>query len=274
MWYNKDKVTVLPKTVYYQKIEVIRLSDAPAKKPRSFFHADTKVYSDALRHALIVVIIPVLAICIFCTVNIVLYFNTDFAKLMMFIIGGSVLFGMIFSFSAVYITDKRKRRHARFTFFDILPQGMVFSEYAGEFIRYGELIILRRLYYIPFEGFESVSRDPKKTPRELTIKGSIRGFFFESDRLGYHVNESGEMVFDTDILNIGMYDEPGEVIIKKRFGKTRSLEAAILFYKEQFDNAPEKKPFNISDYVAIRRKPKPKTSNPALEAPSYSRDWK
>ena len=250
------------------------MSDAPIKNPRCYFHADTKIYSDALRHTLTVVIIPLLAICIFCTVNLVLHYNSGFAKLLIIIIAGSVLFGMIFTFSSVYIVDKKKRRHARFTFFDILPQGMVYSEYAGEFVRYGELVILRRLYYIPFAGFESVSRDPKKTPRELTVKGNIRGFFFESDRLGYHIGESGEMIFDTAILNIGMHDELSEVTVKKRFGNTKALEAAILFYKEKFDNAPEKKPFNISDYVAVRRKPKPKTSNPALEAPSFNRNWK
>ena len=250
------------------------MSDAPAKNPRCYFHADTKVYSDALRHTLTVVIIPLLAICIFCMVNIVLHYDSGFANLLVIIIAGSVLFGMIFTFAAVYIVDKKKRRHARFTFFDILPQGMVFSEYAGEFVRYGELVILRRLYYIPFAGFESVSRDPKKTPRELTVKGDIRGFFFESDRLGYHIGESGEMIFDTAILNIGMHDELSEITVKKRFGNTKPLEAAILFYKEKFDNAPEKKPFNISDYVAVRRKPKPKTSNPALEAPSFNRNWK
>lgn len=250
------------------------MSDAPAKKPRCFFHADTKVYSDALRHTLTVVVIPLLAICIFCTVNIVLYYSSDFAKLLIYIIAGSVLFGMIFTFSAVYIVDKTKRRHARFTFFDILPQGMVFSEYAGEFTRYGDHIILRRLYYIPFSGFEGVSRDPKKTPRELTITGKIRGFFFESDRLGYHIGESGEMIFDTAILNIGMGENLSSVTIRKRFGNTKPLEAAILFYKDAFDNAPEKKPFNIADYVPVRRKQKPRTSNPALEAPSYSRDWK
>ena len=250
------------------------MSDSTTKQPRCYFHADTQVYSEALRHALTVVIIPLLAICVFCTVNIVLHYNTGFANLLMIIIAGSVLVGMIFTFSAVYIVEKKKRRHARYTFFDILPQGMVFSEYAGEFVHYGKRTILRQLYYIPFEGFESVSRDPKKTPRELTIKGNIRGLFFESDRLGYHIGESGEMIFDTAILNIGMYEELGEVTVKKRFGKTKLLEAAILYYKDKFDNMPEKKPFDISQFVAVRRKPKPKTSNPALEAPSFSRNWK
>lgn len=249
------------------------MGDAP-KKMRSYFHADVTDFSRALRHALTVVVIPLLAVCVFCTVNVVLHYNTGFTKLLVLIIAGSVLFGMIFTFAAVYIIDKKKRRHSRFTFFDILPQGMIFSEYAGEFVRYGELVILRQLCYVPFETFEAVSRDPKKAPHDITIKGNIRRYFFESSRLGYHINDDGLPTFDTAILNIGMYEQLPEITIKKRFGNTKALEAAILFYKERFDNIPEKKPFDISEYVPVRRKPKMHTSNPALEAPSFSRNWK
>ena len=244
------------------------------RKKRAYYHADITVYERALRHALIVVLFPLSAVCIFCTVNIVLHYNLGFTKLLLYIIAGSVLFGMIFTFSAVYIAEKKKRRHAKFTYFDILPQGMMFSEYAGEFVRYGDRIILRRLYYIPFSEFESVSRDPKKTPRELTIKGGVREYFFETDRLGYHVNEDGNIVFDTAVLNIGMYTLLPEVTIKKRFGNTKALERSILYYKERFDNVPEKKPFNIADFVPVRRKRRLHTSNAALEKPSFSRDWK
>lgn len=250
------------------------MGDAPKKKKRCFFHADVTDFTRALRHALTVVVIPLLAVCVFCTVNVVLHYNTGFTKLLVIIVAGSVLFGMIFTFSAVYIIDKKKRRHSRFTFFDILPQGMIFSEYAGEFVRYGERIILRQLCYVPFAEFESVSRDPKKAPHDITIKGNIRRYFFESDRLGYHISEEGHPMFDTAILNIGLYEQISEVTIKKRFGNTKALEAAILFYKERFDNIPEKKPFNISEFVPVKRKRKPHTSNPALEAPSFDRNWK
>ena len=249
------------------------MGDAP-KKMRCFFHADISDFTRALRHALTVVIIPLFAICVFCMVNVVLHYNTGFTRLLVSIIAGSVLFGMIFTFSAVYIIDKKKRRHSRFTFFEILPQGMIYSEYAGEYVHYGDLVILRRLCYIPFADFESASRDPKKAPREITIKGKIRRYFYENSRLGYHVSEDGHPMFDTAILNIGLYDEITEVTIKKRFGNTKALEAAILFYKERFDSIPEKKPFDITQYVSVRRKPKLNVSNPALEAPSFSRNWK
>lgn len=243
-------------------------------KPRTFFHADNGEYSKSLKHTLIIVIIPLFAICAFCAVNIVLHFDSAFTALLSLILPGCVLFGMIFGFSAVYIVEKKKRRHARFTFFDILPQGVVYSEYAGEFVRYGKRVILRRLYHIPFAELENVSRDPKKTPRELTIKGGVRFYFYDSRRLGYHVDEDGALTFDSVILNIGLFETLGEVTIKNRLGNTKAVEAAVLYYKERFDNAPEKKPFDISQYVAVRRKRKPRTSNPALEAPSFTRDWK
>lgn len=241
---------------------------------RYFFHADTTEYSERLRHTLIIVIMPLLAACVFCTVNLVLNYRSPFAVVLLLIIGGSVLFGMIFVFLAVYITEKYKRRHARYTFFDFLPGGMVFSEYAGEYAHWGKHVILRRVYYIPFETLESVSRDPKKTPREITFKGDIRKYYSETDRLGYHIDEDGSFEFDTVILNYGMYTPLPSLTIRNHFGNTKRLESSVLHYLEQFKSIPEKKPFDISEYVSVRKKRKLTTSNPALEAPSYNRNWK
>lgn len=239
-----------------------------------FFHADTAKYGDRLRHILIIVFGPIIALCVFCTVQIVLNYRSEFALLLLAVICGSVLFGMIFGFLAVYITEKRKRRHSKYTFFDFLPGGMVFSEYAGEYVHWGACVIMRRLYFIPFEKLESVSRDPKKAPHDITFKGEIRAYFFESDRLGYHINEDNGIEFDTDLLNWGMFETLPELTVKNRFGNTKRLEQSALFYLEQFKNTPEKKPFNISEFVSRRSKPKPTTSNPALEAPSFNRNWK
>lgn len=239
-----------------------------------FFHADTAKYGDRLRHILIIVFGPIIALCVFCTVQIVLNYRSEFALLLLAVICGSVLFGMIFGFLAVYITEKYKRRHSKYTFFDFLPGGMVFSEYAGEYVHWGACVIMRRLYFIPFEKLASVSRDPKKAPHDITFKGEIRAYFFESDRLGYHINEDNGIEFDTDLLNWGMFETLSELSIKNRFGNTKRLEQSVLFYLEQFRNTPEKKPFNISEFVSRRSKPKPTTSNPALEAPSFNRNWK
>lgn len=223
---------------------------------------------------LILVIVPILAICVFSTANIVLNFGSDFSKLLMIVIAGSVLFGMVFTFAAAYVIYKFRSRHSRYTFFDIIPCGMIFSEYAGEFTHYDDRIIMRRLYYIPFDKLESVSRDPKTAPHNITFKGEIREYYLETERLGYHIDEEGRLEFDTGILNTAYFTKVPGVTVKNRFGNTKRLEKSVLFYWEEFKNTPEKKPFDISKYVTARRKHKTKTSNPALEAPSFSRNWK
>lgn len=239
-----------------------------------FFHADTSKYAEHLRHMLIIVNVPIIALCVFCTIQTVLNYRSEIAVLLLAVIAGCVLFGMIFTFSAVYITEKYRRRHSRYTFFDVLPCGMVFSEYAGEYVHWGDRVILRHLYFIPFKTLESVSRDPKKAPRQITFKGEIRSYFQEDSRLGYHINEDGDIEFDTEMLNVEMFENIGEVTVKNRFGNTGKIEKSALYYLEKYKSIPEKKPFVLSDFVSVRHKPKPTTSNPALEAPSYKRDWK
>lgn len=241
-----------------------------------FFHAEIAKYTARLRHMMILAAMSVFAVCTFCTVNIVLNFGSDIVYLLLVVIGGLVLLGMIFAFSAVYITEKRKRRHSKYTYFDFLPKGMVFSEYAGEFVRFGDRIILRRLYYIPFDKLTAVSRDPKTAPHNLTFTGEIREYFQETDRLGYHVSEDGNLEFDSAELNTRLFEVIPTLVIKNRFGNTKKLEKSVNFYWEQFKNTPEKKPFNISDYVSVQKRKKLHTSNPALEEPSvsYNRNWK
>ncbi|MCH5205042.1 MAG: hypothetical protein J1F03_09840 [Oscillospiraceae bacterium] len=223
---------------------------------------------------MLIVTVPILAVCTFCTVNIMLNIGREISVMYLIISGVSVLLGMTVAFTAAYFTDKISRRHSKYTYFDFLPKGMVFSEYAGEFARYGKKVILRKLYYIPFETLESVSRNPKIAPHDIEFKGEIRGYFFETNRLGYHIFEDGEIVFDNIELNFGRYDELKSVTVKDRFGNTKRLEKAVNYHWNNFKNAPKKKPFNIADYVTTVKKRRPKTSNPMLEAPSYSRDWK
>lgn len=241
-----------------------------------FFHAETARYTERLKHMMILTVLSIFAVCIFCTVNIVLNFGSDIVYLLLGVIGGLVILGMIFAFSAVYITEKYKKRHSKYTYFDFLPKGMVFSEYAGEYVHFGARVILRRLYYIPFDKLESVSRDPKTAPHNLTFKGEIRCYCQESDRLGYHISEDGNLEFDSAELNERLFEEMPVLVIRERFGNTKKLEKSVNYYLEQFKNTPEKKPFNISDYVSVQKRRKLHTSNPALEEPSvsFSRNWK
>lgn len=241
-----------------------------------FFHAETEKYRRRLKSMMIIVFIPLFAVCVFCTVNLAMNFRADidgeFVVLMLAIIAGTVFVGMSFAFTAAYFTEKLKRRHSRFTYFDILPDAMVYSVYAGEFIRYGERVIYRRLFFIRFESLESVSRDPKTAPDSVTLKGEIREFLLPDKHLGYHV-EDGVTSFDHAELNERGFTPRAALEVSGRLGSTKRLERSINHYFEQYKNKPEKKPFNIAEHISQKKKPSPRTSNPALDAPSYDRKW-
>lgn len=244
---------------------------------KEYFHADTSIYPRRLKTVIISVLMPLAAVCVFCAANIVFNLRADgdtsLARLMIYIIIGCVATGIIACFVGAYITEKKQRRHARFTYFDILPKGMIYSRYAGEHYLYGERTIYRRMYYIPFERLTEIKREPKTSPFAITFTGNIREYFFPSEQLGYHIDEEGELRFDNNELNERFFKVHEKVCIRYDFGSTKQMERSANHYLEQYRNAPQKKQFNIADHVRQRSKKPLKTSNPLLEAPSFDRKW-
>ncbi len=244
---------------------------------QDFFHADTSKYPKRLKAIIVSVLVPFSAICIFCAANIIFNMRSDgdksLAQLMIYIIAGCVALGIIICFSAAYIVEKKIRRHARFTYIDILPKGVIYSRYAGEYYIYGERTIIRRLYYIPFSQMNEILRDPKHSPACVTIKGEIRSYLFPSDELGYHINEDGDSTFNHADLNDRFFETLSVLKIDSDFGSTKRLVRSLEHYREVFKNTPEKKQFDITEHIANRPKRHTGTSNPMLDAPSYNRKW-
>ncbi len=255
--------------VYYNRWEAAYL--------REFFHADTTIYPKRLKMVIIALLMPLAAVCVFCAANIVFNLRADgdksLAELMLRIIAGCVAIGMTACFAGAYIVEKKQRRHARFTYFDILPKGMIYSRYAGEHYLYGERTIYRRLYYIPFSGLTEIKRDPKTAPTAITFTGEIREYFFPSEQLGYHIDEDGELKFDNLELDFRFYKPLDRLRIRYDLGNTKQLERSAQHYLELFRNAPKKREFNIAEHIHQRSKKPLKTSNPLLEAPSFDRKW-
>ncbi|MBQ9948771.1 MAG: hypothetical protein IJO91_10335 [Oscillospiraceae bacterium] len=245
---------------------------------RDYFHADTSKYPRRLRAVLIAVLVPLGAVCIFCTAMMIFNLREDgdkgFVQFMLYVIAGCVAAGMATAFTGAYITDKKVRRHARYTYIDLLPSCMVYSRYAGEHYMYGERVIHRRLYYIHYSEIRDVTRDPKQAPAELLIRGEIHSYLLASEQLGYHIDEEGELKFDRPELNERHFDILTRLTIRSDFGSTKQLQRSIEYYREQFVNAPEKRPFNLADYVAARPKRHTGTSNRLLDAPSFDRKWR
>ncbi|MGN0687481.1 MAG: hypothetical protein ACI4KA_05190 [Oscillospiraceae bacterium] len=244
---------------------------------RSFFHSDGSIYKRRLKRALITILVPLAAVAVFCTAVILFSFRPGgergIAAIMLYIIVGCVAAGIAACFLGAYTADKKIRRHARYTYFDILPKGMIFSRYAGEHCLYGERTVYRRLYYIPFSGLTEISRAKKTAPHDIVFCGEIRMYLLPSDCLGYHINADGELMFDHPELSERFYTTQQRLVISEDFGNTGLLEAAARHYLEIFRNTPDKKPFNIADYVAQKSKKPLRTSNPLLDAPSFNRKW-
>ena len=242
-----------------------------------FFHADTTKYRRRLKGTVITVVVPLFGICVFCTVNILLNYSSGAAlslrALMAAVIAGCVLVGTVTVFAAAYFTYKLIRRHSRFTYLDILPDGFVFSLYAGEYCRYSQQVILRKLYFVPFSGIKEIVRDGRNTPLSLTVTGEVRYYLCESDRLGYHVDEENHLQFDSAELNTRGFEKLDKLEISGWFGSTKRLERSLNYFLEEYRSIPEKKPFNISEHIPKKQKKRPVTSNPILEAPSYDRKW-
>ena len=51
-----------------------------------FFHADTSKYGERLRHLLIIVNVPIIALCVFCTIQIVLNYRSEIAVMLLSLI--------------------------------------------------------------------------------------------------------------------------------------------------------------------------------------------
>ena len=226
----------------------------------------------------ITVTVPLLGICVFCAVNIVLNLSSGAASglvaLMAAVIAGCVFVGTAAILTGAWFTHKLIRRHSRYTYLDILPDGFVFSLYSGEYINWGEQVIQRKLYFVPFSGVSEISTGGREQPFLLKIRGEIRYYFGESDRLGYHVGEDDRLSFDSPELNERGFERLDKLDINGWFGPARKAERSLLYYLEQFRNVPEKKPFDISEHITRRARKRPQTSNPLLEAPSYDRNWK
>ncbi len=225
---------------------------------KDYFHADTTIYPKRLKTAIISIVVPLAAACVCCATTFVFNLRSGgdrfLASLMLYIIAGCVALGIIACFYGAYITEKKQRRHARFTYFDILPKGMIYSRYAGEHYLYGERVVYRRLYYISFDKLESIQRDAKTAPTAIVFSGELREYFFPSPQLGYHINEEGDLCFDNSELSQRFFQTRQKLRISGDFGSTRQLERSVLHYLELYRNAPPKKEFNIAEHLMSSRK--------------------
>lgn len=193
--------------------------------------------------------------------------NSQVILQMLMIIGGVILTGMCVCFAMAELSHKKIRRSSRYTYVDIQDKAVVFSSYAGEYRVSGEKIIVRDLYYIPFEKLRRI--EPEKNGRGIILTGDIRHFCMNSDNLGYHVKD-GDIVFDREWLNIGGSEQAESVRIPAVFGNPERLSLSIREAYKKFIETPKPKPYVFREADFIRRRAKPRVMP---EEFGYKRNW-
>ncbi len=193
--------------------------------------------------------------------------NHDVVLQMLTIICGAILLGMLVCFGAAMISWRKISRRSRYTYVDIQPKTLIYSAYAGEYTVWGNKVIIRDIYYVPFEHFSGVKVAPNG--KNVIVTGRVRHYCMNSDNLGYHIKD-GEAVFDRELLNESGYESLESLRIPSVFGNPERLCRSIAEGRARFEEIPAPKPYVFKEADFIRRRAKPRTMP---EDFNYSRKW-
>ncbi len=238
---------------------------------KNFFHFRTDEIKRKAVNLLIFAAVLCAEICVAAFFVLIFNFltarNSDIIVQMLVIICGVILLGMVFCFTVWELSEKKVMRGARYTYLDIQEKAVVLSLYGGEYRGADGKVIVRDLYYIPFEELKGIAED--KSGRGVVLTGKIRHYGMNSDFLGYHIKE-GDVLFDRDWLNIGGFESLETVKIPFVFGNNRRVYKALVEGYKKFLEIPKKKPYVFREADFIRRRAKPRVMP---EDFGYRRDW-
>lgn len=187
---------------------------------------------------------------------------------MIILISATICVGMLICLAAAELSNKKIKRHSRYTYLDIQPKGFILSIYAGEYRILGEKTILRDIYYVPFRGIRlaELCADGKN----ILITGEIRHFCMNSDNLGYHISD-GDFDFDRPLLNVSGFETKNQLKLPPVFGKPTALMKTLSTAYKEWQNLPVSKPKTFCEADFIRRRPKARALPDSFD---FDRSWK
>ncbi len=237
----------------------------------SYFHAYTKKYYLRRRYAMLLTAAPVAELSLFLIwaafFNLRQMYESGALTLFAVWIGAAVAAAMgLFIFYAE-LTEKKVRRHSKYTYFDIAQKAAVYSRYAGEYTHRGEKVIRRRLCVMRLKDFERAYLDEKK--KHLILVGKIRLYEDESSNLGYHISD-GDVVFDNWWYNEAGFEETRMLRLPVDFEKPSRIARRLYLSKRSFDKIPEKKPYVFVESEIVRKRRELKRIKEEMR---YERKW-
>jgi len=148
----------------------------------------------------------------------------------------AVIVSILFAFSLaarilLEITERAVRNNARYTYIEISRGEVIVSLYDGGYTLYGERTVIRRLYIIPLESFESATAEKSG---KITVKAAnIREYAGDSKRLGYYFVE-GFLEMAEYFYEIKGFSEKSEAVIPAKFGDPKRIVREINAAKARF----------------------------------------
>lgn len=237
-----------------------------------YLHSRTDGYSKCGRTIILCTAAICSEICI--AAFFVMFFNICAAQpssvsvAMLILIAAAIFVGMLVCLIAAELSQKKIKRHSRYTYLDIQPKGFILSVYAGEYRILGEKTILRDIYYVPFRGVKlaELCEDGKN----ILITGEIRHFCMNSDNLGYHISD-GDFDFDRQLLNVSGFEIKKQLKLPPIFGKPTALMKTLSTAYKEWQELPVPKPKTFCEADFIRRRPKTRVLPDSFD---FDRSWK
>ena len=224
---------------------------------KDFFHPDSNIYRKRVRTFLEYTVVPVVFAAVFFTVCLFLSFNNLMNNGLMLpaavIIAGVLLVFALIVRIMLEIAENQVRTHSKYTYIEIGLKEVVVSLYAGSFTNFGEKTVLRKIFVIPLSDFHSAE---VTNSEKIRIKGRIRSYTGNSDRLGYKFKDGN---FEFSEFFYQNQFETGfcvleQAFIPRRFLNAENIAKSINFAKKRYDSLPPEKPYVFKELPHIRAK--------------------
>lgn len=235
----------------------------------NYFRWNTSRYIKRKNYIVAITLLPLLLFSVITVmillINFRIFLLSGFLISMFLIVSGAVFLGTVICWFVIDKTDKAIKRNRHYSFFDIGTHELVFSKYAGEYIKSGERTVLRKLYIIPLGSLDYIGINKKKGNLLLTSDSSgIRFYKGKSERLNYHY--IGEKLnFENWWFNENGFENISEVVLPNFFGTDE--KSVMEFYnsiaeaKKRFSMLPKPKPYVHKEIDFVKRKKLLRTFN-------------
>ena len=230
---------------------------------KCYFHCNVNIYRKKVRTFLEYTAVPVVSVVVFLAVCLLLSFR-NLIHSQLLVPAVLIVCAVIFAFALatrimLQIAEHRVRVHSKYTYIEMGMKDVIVSLYAGSFVHWGRVTVLRRLLLIPLDGFESAEVDGNGRVLVRTKTAVIRHYIGNTDRLGYYFKD-GTFQFKEFYYQESGFTALERAVIPGQFGEPQAIVDSIYAAVERYENLPPPAPYVFEEMPFVKtRKIREKT---------------